>query len=147
MNDDITPEMQNERILANLETPNGDGDATKVTEPDATLVEVSQELGSILNSYVELLDKDNHGGWSWRDEARVRSAVSMLDRAGRGIHRRSIFKSRIANAASDTSRESGEQHTARRLRGVRTTKPKGGSTEQTRWATDGGGNLEPEAGL
>jgi hypothetical protein len=142
MENNMTPDVRTQRYLEKLETFDVEGGGEQQAEPDPAVGVVAQELGQVLTSYVDLLDNDNHGGWSMQDEERVRAAVTMLNRAGRGIHRRSILKSKPANEAPGVSTESSAPVAARRLRVVRTTRPARESSEQTRWDTDGGANWE-----
>lgn len=142
MENNMTQAMRNELYPADMEPPVEDNADEPQPESDASVVEVAQELGNVLSHNIELLDRDNHGGWSMQDEERVRAAVTMLNRAGRGVHRRSVLKSKTANEAPGVSMESSAPVAARRLRAVRTTRPARESSEQTRWDTDGRANWE-----
>lgn len=124
--------------MKNDDTVPADESATE-SGGDPTMTEVSVELGGVLKNYVELLDNANHGGWSRSDKTKVRSAVSVLNRATRAIKRRADLKPVILEPGISMP------HWFRAWRGLAASKanPPGG-TDQNRWDTDGGGNTAPE---
>jgi hypothetical protein len=57
-------------------------DGSSSAQSRATVVELSSELYTLLRRYIDLLDADQHGGWSRTEEKEVEAVVSSLQRAG-----------------------------------------------------------------